>query len=98
MSLLSTRKKDKSDVKNYRPISVLPLCSKIFEKLLYNAIYSYFQENDFFDINQSGFRAGDSCINQLISITHNIFQSFDANPPLEVRGVFLDISKAFNTV
>ena len=39
-----------------------------------------------------------SCINQLISITHNIFQLFDSNPSLEVRGVFLDISKAFDRV
>ena len=39
---------------------------------------------------------GDSCIHQLISITHEIFVSFDANPSLEVRGVFLDISKAFD--
>ena len=39
---------------------------------------------------------GDSCINQLISITHEIYQSFDDG--LEVRGVFLDISKAFDKV
>ena len=47
---------------------------------------------------QSGFRPGDSCINQLIAITHNIYTSFDANPSLEMRGVFLDISKAFDRV
>ena len=39
---------------------------------------------------------GDSCINQLISVTHEIYQSFDDG--FEVRGVFLDISKAFNKV
>ena len=38
---------------------------------------------------------GDSYIHQLISITHEIYDSFDADPLLEVRGVFLDISKAF---
>ena len=47
---------------------------------------------------QSGFRPNDSCINQLISITHNIYRAFDANPSLEVRGVFLDLSKAFDKV
>ena len=92
------KKGNKSDITNYRPISVLPLCGKIFEKLLYNAIYSYFNDNDMFDINQSGFRKGDSCINQLIAITHEIFHSFDVNPSLETRGVFLDISKAFDRV
>ena len=47
---------------------------------------------------QSGFRPNDSCINQLVSITHNIYRAFDANPSLEVRGVFLDLSKAFDKV
>ena len=41
---------------------------------------------------------GDSCIHQPISVTHKIYASFDANPSLEVRGVFLDISKAFDQV
>ena len=41
--------------------------------------------------NQSGFRPGDSCVNQLIPITHEMYKSFDDG--LEVRGVFLDISK-----
>ena len=46
--------------------------------------------------NQSGFRPSDSCINQLLAITHEIFEAFDCNPALEVRSVFLDISKAFD--
>ena len=45
---------------------------------------------------QSGFKPGDSCVNQLLSITHKIYRSFDAN--LEVRAVFLNISKAFDKV
>ena len=48
--------------------------------------------------NQSGFRPSDSCVNQLIAITHEIFKAFDCNPYLEVRSVFLDISKAFDKV
>ena len=48
--------------------------------------------------NQSGFRPGDSNINQLISITHTIFKAFDCNPPLHVCSVYLDISKAFDRV
>ena len=48
--------------------------------------------------NQSGFRPSDSCINQLLAITHEIFEAFDCNPPLEVKSVFLDISKAFDKV
>ena len=48
--------------------------------------------------NQSGFRPSDSCVNQLIAIGHEIFEAFDCNPSLEVRSVFLDISKAFDKV
>ena len=46
--------------------------------------------------NQSGFRTGDSYINQLLSITHDIYYSFDEG--FETRGIFLDISKAFDEV
>ena len=56
-------------------------------------MFEFFIENNLISKNQSGFRPGDSCINQLLSITHEIYQSFDDN--LEVRAIFLDISKAF---
>ena len=45
--------------------------------------------------NQSGFRSDDSRFNQLLAITHEIFETFDCNPSLEVKSVFLDISKVF---
>ena len=48
--------------------------------------------------NQSRFCPSDSSVNQLLAITHEIFEAFDCNPPLEVRLVFLDISKAFDKV
>ena len=41
---------------------------------------------------------GDSCVHRLLSITHDIYKAFDANPSLDVRGVFLDLSKAFDRV
>ena len=92
------KKGDKWNVKNYRPISLLPILSKIFEKCICDSIYSYFEQNDLFSACQSGFLKNDSCISQLLSITHEIFKGFDANPPLDRRGVFLDISKAFDKV
>ena len=55
-------------------------------------------QNNLLNSCQSSFRPNDSCINQLISITHNIYRAFNANPSLEVRGVFLDLSKAFDKV
>ena len=90
------KKGDKQCLKNYRPISLLPICSKIFERLIYNELFTFFTDNNLISPNQSGFRPGDSCVNQLIAITHEIYKSFDDG--LEVRGVFLDISKAFDKV
>ena len=87
------KKDDKQNVKNYRPVSLLPICGKIFERLIYNVMYDSLTENDLLSPNQSGFRSGDSCINQLLSINHEILNAFDKG--LEVRGIFLDISKAF---
>ena len=80
---------------SYCPVSLLPICSKIFERIIYNDMLKYFLDNNLISSKQSGFRP-DSCINQLLSITHDIFTSFDNG--LEVRGLFLDISKAFDKV
>ena len=81
---------------NYRPISLLPIFSKIFEKIIFDSMYGFFVENELISKNQSGFRPGDSTINQLIAITDEIFESFENNA--ETRAAFLDISKAFDKV
>ena len=90
------RKDYKQNIKNYRPVSLLPICGKIFERLIFNEMFSFFLANNLLAPNQSGFKPGDSCINQLLSITHEIYSSFDDG--FEVRSVFLDISKAFDKV
>ena len=59
-------------------------------------MFEFFTKNHLISHSQSGFKPGDSCINQLLSITHEIYKSFDDGP--DVRGVFLDISKAFDKV
>ena len=63
---------------------------------MFNKMFNFFIENKLISSNQSGFKPGDSCINQLLSITHEIYESFDVG--LEVRSVFLAISKAFDKV
>ena len=90
------KKGDRQILKNYQPISLIPIAGKIFERLLYDRMFEFFIENNLISKNQSGFRPGDSCINQLLSITHEIYQSFDDS--LKVRAVFLDIPKAFHRV
>ena len=59
-------------------------------------MFSFFIENDLISQNQSSFKPTDSCINQLLSITYEIYKSFDDG--WEVRGVFLDVLKAFDKV
>ena len=90
------KKVDKQLVKNYGPISLLPITGKIFERLLYNQMFEFVIRNDLISQKQSGFKPGDFFINQLLAITHEIYKSFDAC--LDVRAVFLDISKAFDKV
>ena len=82
--------------KKRSPISLLPICEKIFEKLIFNEIFKFFIENEFISPIQLGFKPCDSCINQLLAIAHEIYKSFD--DVFEVRGIFLDISKAFDKV
>ena len=86
---------DKQLVENYRPISLLSIFRNIFQKIIFNKIYHFLLQERLLNPNQSGFRPSDSCINQLLAITHEIFEAFDCNPTLEVRSVFLDISKCF---
>ena len=91
------KKNDKCCINNYCPVSLLPICGKIFERILYNPLFLYLESNNLLTPHQSGFRPNDSCIYQLLSIVH-IYLDFDHNPSLEVRGNFLDISKAFDKV
>ena len=90
------KKSDKQNIKNYRPVSLLPICGETFERLIFNEMFHYFSVKKLISENQSAFQPGDSCINQLLSITHESFTPFDNG--LEVRSVFLDISKAFDKV
>ena len=81
-------------VKNYRPVSLLPIFGKKFEKVVYNSLFNYFQSNRLFTSCQSGSLPGDSYI---ASTIHEIQTALDENPTVDVRGV-LDISKAFDKV
>ena len=90
------KKNNKQCLNNCRPISLLPICSKIFERLIIKKMFGFFIENDLISQHRSGFKPGDSCINQLLSITHEIYEPFDDG--FDVRRVFRDLSKAFDKV
>ena len=61
------KKGDKQIIKNYRPESLLSICSKIFEKLIFNSLFKYLEDNKLLNCNQWNFRSGgDLCVHQLL--------------------------------
>lgn len=86
----------KNDPNNYRPISVLPVVAKVFEKLAFDQLYSYFTQNNILSKFQSGFRSGHSTLTALLQATERWFRNIDNG---FMNGVILvDLSKAFDTV
>ena len=80
------KKGDKSLVSNYRPISLLNNLEKVFERLIFNNIYSFIQGNNVLSPFQSGFRPGDSTVNQLTYLYNNYCSALDSGK--EIRVVF----------
>ena len=75
---------------NYRPISLPGILAKVFEKIIFTSMFGYFIENEHFTVCQSDFLPRDSCTSRLLGIIHELQKSFNENPPIVVRGVFLD--------
>ena len=92
------KKEDKTFIVTYRPISLLPIFGKIYERLIQNFLFNYFLRNKLFTPSQSDLLPGDSCIVQLLSILQEIQTVFDEDPTRYVTNMFLDISKAFDKV
>ena len=101
-NVVPVHKKESTNlIKSYRPICLFPIFSKIFERLIFNSLYNYLMQNKLFTECQSGFIPGDSCVAQLLSITHEIYKCFDCNPPADTRVIFptfLIFRKAFDNV
>ena len=91
-------KSDKQLIQNHKPVSLLPICGKIFEKLIFSFLFKYLENNNLLNLHQSGFRPFNSCVHQFLSITYDIYKLFYASPSLQVKGIFLDMSKAFDRV
>ena len=95
--ILPTFKTGKKELlTNYRPISVLPCFSKILERIMYNRLYNYLDQNNLLYSKQFGFRSGHSTDHPLIDLVDSIYRSF--NESKYTLGVFIDLSKAFDTV
>ncbi|CAH2207953.1 jg27941, partial [Pararge aegeria aegeria] len=86
----------KSDPGNYRPISVLPVLSKIFEKAIYSRLIQYLNSINFLYEKQYGFRSKSSTISAAIDLVTNMKLQIDKKQI--VVGIFIDLKKAFDTV
>ncbi len=87
---------DQAVITNYRPVSILPCFSKILEKVIYKRLLNYVNDLGIFCNNQYGFRKGHSTSLALIDLFDNISSAIDRKE--HSVGIFLDLSKAFDTV
>ena len=88
---------DKTEKSNYRPISVLPVISRLFEKLLFDQLYQYMKyENGLFSPDQSGFLRLHSTLTCLLKNTDDWYNGLDFGRLVGL--VFIDLKKAFDTL
>ncbi len=90
------KKNDSSDAKNYRPVSLLSCLGKVFERVVYNKLYDYLDQNKLLTERNSGFKKSDGTVNQLVHMLNYIYSEIDKRRDVAV--IFLDISKAFDKV
>ena len=86
----------KTDMGNFRPISILPFFVKIIEKIVFGQLYEYLNNNSLLCAHQSGFRPKHSTMSSLLNLTENILDSLDKGDMVGL--VTLDLRKAFDTV
>ena len=90
------KKGDVSMLSNYRPISLLPTISKIFERILYNQLYDYFNSTNLLAEEQYGFRTNHSTEYAAVKIVDNVSKEMElGNTP---TALYIDLSKAFDTL
>ena len=90
-------KKDNEELlANYRPVSTLPIFGKIFEKVIYARLYSFFVSQGILHEKQFGFRRGHSTSHALNYSVHHIKQALKEGD--HILGIFIDLSKAFDTI
>ena len=83
-----------TDVDNYRSISLLPIWSKVLEKIMYNRLIKFLDKNDILYEKQFGFTSKHSTVDALIEITENIRSGTDE----EFTSIMQDVRKAFDTI
>ena len=90
------KKGSRQDLNNYRPISLLSVFNKILEKLIYKRLIAFIEDNGILSNKQFGFRTKHSTTQTILSIVNKIQLAIEEG--LFSCGIFLDLSKAFDTV
>ena len=85
-----------SNVSNYRPITVLPCFSKMLEQKMYNRLQRYLKDQNILHNKQFGFQTGYSTDRAIAQLVDQLYKAFEKNG--YTLGVFIDLSKAFDTV
>lgn len=90
------KKDDKSSISNYRPIALVTIFSKIFERNIYNCLYRFFEDNNIFTPCQYGFRKNKSVNIAMYNFLHKVVLNMDTRSP--AIALYMDMSKAFDRV
>ena len=83
-------------MENYSSLSLLPICGKSLEMILFNKMFKFFIKIKLISSNWYDWKPDDFSINQMLSITNEIYECFDVE--IEVTSVILYISRTFNKV
>ena len=92
------KKGDKQTINNYMPVSLLPICGKLFQRVIFNSLYKYVEETNYLSGHQSGFWSNDSFVNQLLWVVCSLYKAFVLTLLLKLCCMFLDMSKVFDKV
>lgn len=90
------KKGEKDEMKNYRPIALIPIISKIFEKVIYNQLYKFLETNNIITNQQNGFRKGKSTNLAIYDLLKPVLTNIDKKNP--ICSIFMDMTKAFDYV
>lgn len=90
------KKNNREDMKYYRPIALIPIFSKIYEKVIHNNIYQYLESNDILATEQKGFRKGKNINMAIFDMLYTVHARMDKRLP--IFALFIDLTKAFDYV
>jgi hypothetical protein len=90
------KKGERSEMSNYRPISILTSFSQVFEKVIFNRLHTHISVNNILDADQYGFRRNCSMETATFNLINNILHAW--NSKKLVGGIFCDLTKAFDSV